>query len=149
LTGSDLDYARHRSARLVGELRELEVDVVGDLDELLPREPEVAPAPVPAPRDDEVLSESITALAGLLDEYSGLRQRTDRERSELTRDRERLESRVGELVHDREEMQAREAYLREHPVRNLLHGMADRWGWAGKARAAVRRGRELSRGPRE
>jgi hypothetical protein len=153
LTGDDLDYARRRSARLVAELRDLGVDVVGDLDELAPPETEVAPTPIPVPRDDQVLSESITALAGLLDEYSSLRQRADHERGELHRERERLESRVGELLHDREvlvqEMQQREAHLQEHPVRHLLHGMADRWAWAGKARAAVRRGRELARTSRE
>jgi hypothetical protein len=132
LSGDALDYALGRSEQMAQGLRALGVDVVGDLDELVPsRESREslgsgeAPAP---PTEGRLLSESVTALAALLQEYSALRRRDAPARQELER------------------LQRLEAEMRERPLKHLARGLSERWGWAAKARAAVRRTRERARG---
>ncbi len=125
LAGDGLDYALGRSGRLAEQIAGLGVDVVGDLAELTPsRESLGDPAPLAPPSDQVVLVESITALTGVLEEYSTLRRRAGREREELR--------------HLRREM-------RERPVKHLLRGLSERWGWAGRARSAARRARDRLR----
>jgi hypothetical protein len=128
LAGERLDYAVKRSAELAEELRGLGVDVVGDLDELVPDPAQVTRLEPPAEPGDAVLrAESLTALAGLLEEFSGLRRRAHRERQELQR------------------LQQLELEMRERPVKHLLRGLSERWAWAGKTRSAARRARERLR----
>jgi hypothetical protein len=128
LTGEGLDYAVRRSEQLARDLGELGVDVIGDLGELVPDRDRLAEQPLlPSPGDDVVLTESITALTGVLDEYSDLRRRAQRERQELHR------------------LQQLEREMRERPLRHLLRGLSERWEWAGKARGLARRGRDKVR----
>lgn len=129
LSGDGLDYAVRRSEQLALDLGQLGVDVVGDLAELVPDRDRLAQQqpPVAPPSDDVVLTESITAIAGLLQEYSDLRRRAHRERQELHR------------------LQLLEREMRERPAKHLLRGLSERWGWAGKARGLARRTRERLR----
>jgi hypothetical protein len=128
LSGDGLDYALRRSEQLARDLGQLGVDVVGDLAEIVPDrerlDQQTAPEP---PSDDVVLTESITALTGVLEEYSDLRRRAQRERQELHR------------------LQQLEREMRERPAKHLLRGLSERWEWAGKARATARRGRDRLR----
>ena len=80
LAGDDVGYAAERSRRMADEIVALGVDVVGDLDELVPVPPGASPA-APQVTDGRLLEESVTALAALLDAYSGQR----REAQELRR----------------------------------------------------------------
>lgn len=128
ITGDGLDYAVARSARLARDLTGLGVHVVGSLDELVPdptalggREPQ------PAPGDDVVLAQSLTALTGVLVEYSTLRRRAHSERVELHR------------------LRQLEREMRERPLKHLLRGLSHRWAWAGRASSAARRARDRAR----
>jgi hypothetical protein len=131
LAGDGLEYALERSERLARELGESGYDVVGDLAELVPDRGWLAEQkPLAPPSEEVVLGESITALAGLLEEYSELRCRAQRERQDLER------------------LRQLEAEMRERPAKHLLRGLSERWAWAGKARVAARRGRERLRSAR-
>jgi hypothetical protein len=128
LAGDGLDYAVKRSEQLAQQVADLGVDVIGDLSELTPsREALGDPVPLTPPSDEVVLAESLTALTGVLGEYSTLRRRSVRERDELQRLRDL------------------EAELRAHPVKQMLRELSERWSWAGKARAARLRTREKLR----
>ncbi|HSE08325.1 MAG TPA: hypothetical protein VLB29_06645 [Nocardioidaceae bacterium] len=129
LTGDGLEYAVRRSEQLARDLGQLGVDVVGDLTELVPDRDRLAQQPpLATPGDEVVLTESITALTGLLEQYSELRRRATRERQELHR------------------LQQLEREMRERPGKHLLRGLSERWAWAGKARGLARRGRDRLRG---
>ena len=131
LGGERLDYAVKRSEQLADGLRELGVNVIGDLAELVPDPGQGALHQPPVePSSDVLWQESLTALAGLLEEFSGLRRRAHRERQELDRLREL------------------EREMRDRPAKHLLRGLSERWAWAGKARAAARRTRERLRADR-
>ncbi len=131
LSGDGLAYAVRRSEELAAGIRKLGVDVIGDLAELVPGSEQVAAqAQLSSPSDDVVLSESMTALAGVLEEYSTLRRRAVREREELQR------------------LKALEREMREHPAKHLARGLSERWSWAGKVRAGARRGRDRIRAAR-
>lgn len=127
LTGDGLGYAVERSERLARDLAAMGVDVVGDLDELVPDPARAAAEPVPAPDDRAVLGEAVTALTGLLEEYSTLRRRAQRERAEL------------------EELRLHEHEMREHTTKQVLRVLSERWDWAGKARGAARSARDRVR----
>jgi hypothetical protein len=128
LAGDGLDYAVRRSEELARQLGEAGFDVVGSLDELVPDRSALGdPAPLPAPSDQVLLGESLTALTGVLEEYSTLRRRANRERQETDR------------------LRQLEREMRERPLKHLLRGLSERWEWAGRARAAARRGREKLR----
>jgi hypothetical protein len=73
LAGDDVGYAVERSRRMADAIAALGVDVVGDLDELVPALPETPPPP-PQVTDERLLEESVTALAALLEAYSGQRR---------------------------------------------------------------------------
>lgn len=92
LGGEDLEFARERSVQLVEELTELEVDVVGDLAELLVPDrvdaPPVSTARVPIPEED-LLRESIEVTAELLDR---LRMRQERQSADMQELRLKLKS---------------------------------------------------------
>lgn len=128
LAGDGLDYAVKRSEQLAQELADLRADVIGDLPELTPSRAALGdPAPLAVPTDEVVLGESITALTGVLEEYSTLRRRSMRERQELQRLRDL------------------EAELRAHLAKRVLRELSERWSWAGKVRAARVRAREKLR----
>ncbi|HEU4515527.1 MAG TPA: hypothetical protein VFR87_20640 [Nocardioidaceae bacterium] len=125
LAGDGLDYALKRSEQLAEQIAGLGVHVVGDLSELTPsRESLGDPAPLAPPSNEVVLAESITALTGVLEEYSTLRKQS-----------------VGEL----QRLRDLEAELRAHPVKQMLRELSERWSWARKARAARLRSRERLR----
>jgi hypothetical protein len=123
--GNDaLEYAVRRSEQMAHELERLGVDVVGDLAELVPSETPSPVAEAPAvPREEILLDEAVAALAGLLDEYAGLRRDLPRLR-ELERE------------------------MRERPWKHLARGLSEHWTWAGKARVAVGRARGRLRAAR-
>lgn len=128
LAGDGLDYAVKRSEQLAQQIADLGVDVVGGLDELVPDRAALGdPAPLETPGDDVLLAESVTALTGVLEEYSTLRRRANRERQETER------------------LRQLESEMRERPFKHLLRGLSERWGWAGKARSAARRARDRVR----
>ncbi|HEX5771302.1 MAG TPA: hypothetical protein VFY11_10070 [Nocardioidaceae bacterium] len=128
LAGDGLDYAVKRSEQLAQQIAGLGVDVVGGLDELVPDRAALGdPAPLETPGDDVLLAESLTALTGVLEEYSTLRRRANRERQETER------------------LRQLESEMRERPFKHLLRGLSERWGWAGKARSAARRARDRVR----
>lgn len=125
LGGPALDFAVRRSAEIAEQLRETGLDVVGDLDDLVPRlDPATAPEPAPRPSDQVLLRESVAALAALLEEYSTQRQ----EAQQVSRRLETLERDV-----------------RERPVRLTLLAMTARWSWAMAARKTYWRLANLSR----
>lgn len=128
LAGDGLDYAVKRSEQLAQQIADLGVDVVGGLDELVPDRAALGdPAPLETPGDDVLLAESVTALTGVLEEYSTLRRRANREGQETER------------------LRQLESEMRERPFKHLLRGLSERWGWAGKARSAARRARDRVR----
>ncbi|MFZ5847407.1 MAG: hypothetical protein ACOYX5_08510 [Actinomycetota bacterium] len=126
LAGEGHGYAVERSERLARDIAALGVDVVGDLGELVP-EAAAASAPVPPPDDAAVLGEAVAALTGLLEEYSALRRRAQRERVEL------------------QELRLHEHEMREHTTKQVLRVLSERWEWAGKARGVARRTRDRVR----
>jgi hypothetical protein len=83
VVGDDLAYARKRSMEMVARLRDLHIDVVGDLAELVPelRERGVSGDAVVPP--ERVLDEAVEALAEVLDRLSAERTRRQRLRVEL------------------------------------------------------------------
>ena len=85
LSGDGLDYAVRRSEELAEGIRKLGVDVVGDLAELVPDAGPGRSSRLTPPSDEVVLGESLTAITGLLEEYSELRRRVHHERIELDR----------------------------------------------------------------
>jgi hypothetical protein len=90
-------WAVERSKKMVDAIRTAGYDVVGDLDELVPRAPD-ADHPATQPEDvgsDELLAPALTAISGLL--------------AELARSRDRLAEREAAL-----------ALWRERPVRQWL-----------------------------
>lgn len=145
LVGEDRKFAVARSQQIVDELRELGVDVVGDLDELVPPD-EPPPSRTVTERPDStpdalLLTESLEAMSEVLellrvertrvDEDSLARQRVE---SELTRSRgelaglqsryDALRAHDDALVHD----------MRHRPVHHLVIGVSE-------ARPAVMRAR--------
>ena len=128
LAGDGLDYAVKRSEQLAQQISDLGVDVVGGLDELVPDRAALGdPAPLETPGDDVLLAESVTALTGVLEEYSTLRRRANRERQETER------------------LRQLEREMHERPFKHLLRGLSERWGWAGKARSAALSARDRVR----
>lgn len=126
LAGEALEYARARSETMAEEIAALGVDVVGDLADLVPAIGGAPGGDLVPPGDDVLLSESVEALAGLLDEYARLR-----------RDLPRLRS--------------LEREMRERPVKHFLRGASERWSWAGRARTLAGRARarvQATRGSR-
>ena len=70
LDESTTEFAVKRSREIAGRLSDLRVDVVGDLEELVPALPPAStPSPSTdiAPSDEVLLAESIAALAGVLE----------------------------------------------------------------------------------
>lgn len=96
LVGEDRDFAITRAKEMIAGLERLDVDVVGDLAELVPDEtsPDVSPDAHAEP--GAVLDEAVEALAGVLDRLVGEQTRRRRLRTEL--DRARAGSRAGRVV---------------------------------------------------
>lgn len=126
LTGESLRYALDRSNRLVADLRALDVDVVGDLDDLLPRADVGAVPPLTEPSEETLAEVGVVAIAGLLTEVSKIRRRAAAERSELQRLRDL------------------EREMRERPGKHLLRGISERSDAAMRLRAVYRRVRTRS-----
>jgi len=61
------DFAVTRSREIADRLAQLGVDVVGDLDELVPPRSDGGGEPAPAPSEGVLLDESLAAMAGLLE----------------------------------------------------------------------------------
>jgi hypothetical protein len=121
LEGDALEYAVRRSEQMARELEGLGVDVVGDLAEVVPSGTSTPPVqPSAPPRDEVLLGEAIGALAGLLDEYAGLR-------------------------HDLPRLRELEREMRERPWKHLARGLSERWTWAARSRVAVGRARRRLR----
>lgn len=142
LAGDGLDYAVKRSEQIARQIADLGVEVIGRLDELVPDRSALGdPDPLEAPSAEVLLAESVTALTGVLEEYSTLRRRANRERQETDR------------------LRRLEMEMRERPVKHLLRGLSERWAWAGSARSvagrvrdrlrALRGGSRPAPGPRE
>ena len=147
LVGDDRRYAVARSRLIVDELRELKVDVVGDLSELVPPD-DPAPGRAVTERpeavgDSVLLDESLEALSGVLErlhlDTAGIDQaQADRQRleSELSRCRgelaglqtrhDALEAENDKLVYD----------MRHRPIHHLLIGITESRPWLMKGRVA-------------
>ncbi len=128
LAGDDVGYAVERSRRMAAEIAALGVDVVGDLDELVPPAPASPPAH-PEVTGERLLQESVTALAALLEACSGQRREAQQSLRRLTELEDRLATR---------------------PVRTTLAAVSERsravmavrrvwWRVAGRLRAVRRR----------
>ena len=131
LSGEDTEFAVARSLRIVEELRDMRVDVVGDLDELVPSLDVPSAVPAKRPSNKVLLQESVAALATVLDEYATQRQET---------------------LHAKRRLENLERDMRERPVRLALLAMTARWPWAMAARRgwwrAANLGRTVYRGGR-
>jgi hypothetical protein len=152
----DREFAAGLSRTVAEDLKEMGVDIVGDLDDLMPpSEPPGAGASLGVGYDvtAEVLqAEGTAALAGVLDEYSTLslaagakrrelrglldRARDDlaaarRTRSALNRRLDDMSATVGDLERRLADVQAERDRLVEdwhrRPVRHLLIGLSEHW----------------------
>jgi hypothetical protein len=160
LEGDDRRYAVERAGVIVDELRALDVDVVGDLADLVPpAQPPVAGPGTEHPEstsDAVLLDESLEALGGLLDE---LAKRQDAV-AELTGERVRLDSELGRSRGELAGLEARHQELQERhdrlvhdmryrPLRHLAIGASERRPGLMKVRVAywnvVNAGRRLVR----
>jgi len=124
LDRSGQEFAAARSRQLAGQLAAMGVDVVGDLSELLPPDPDPSAeeAAWPAVPDTELLDESVHALAELL--------------------RRLAERQPAEAEHRRQLRQ-----MREMPVRYALLQASKRHPALDRLRRAYQQGaRRLSRG---
>lgn len=115
------EFAVRRSAEIVEHLRRMEVDVVGDLDDLVPdATTAVATASAAAytePAAEVLLAESVSALAGLLDAMA----------------KPGPQRRYEEMIRE----------LRRAPVRFVLRRAGERWTVLARARGARRRASAL------
>ena len=119
---------------MVGRLERLEVDVVGDLREVVPpTRPDVPLSGDAVVAPDVVLDEAVEALAGLLDRSAQqARSRQGKGRGVGGRPQSRLEEVEAErdrLLHD----------VQYRPVRHLLVGQSLRRPWLWKLRTWYRR----------
>jgi hypothetical protein len=113
LTPDDREFAVAQSRDLAADLETLGVDVVGDLEDLIPVDVPVdagATAPSYDVSVDAVHEESIAALAALLDEYSSRKAASFARRRQL---RERLDESRAKLVTVRQDRAAGRASLRQ------------------------------------
>ena len=142
LTAENRDFVLARAGRMIEELRELQVDVVGDLDDLIPEDaPPSSDGVIEHPEllpDDVLLSEAEEALAGLLDRYNLAQIRSTeankadieaaaKAQREVARLRDELENatfeldelrvRYDKLIHD----------MRYRPGKQLIIGLTERW----------------------
>ncbi|MGH3369164.1 MAG: hypothetical protein ACRDPR_04125, partial [Nocardioidaceae bacterium] len=128
LGGDDLAWARERSLRIVDELKQLGVDVVGELAELVPEvetEEQEQPDLEAALNADRLLEESVAAIAALLAERRERRAEVESLRHTL--------------------MTGGEAPLTlRRLVRQRLVALSERSALAGRARVAYRHARERS-----
>ena len=90
LVGEDLAYAVERSKEMATRLHDLGVDVVGDLEELVPLMLDQEVSGDAAVSADPVLDEAVEALAEVLDRLASERNRRHRLRAELDEARSRI-----------------------------------------------------------
>jgi hypothetical protein len=107
------DFAQRRSREIAAALEKQQIDVVGDLDELVPEGagPKDGDTLIGSVPDDVLLAEAIAALAGLLDEHRARRLERDAERRQL----------------------------KQSPVRFLLLRMSERRPWLMRLRRVYQR----------
>ena len=133
LDADGVDFAMRRSKEIVADLQRQQVDVIGDLEELVPHPDPIStgtgpistgtgPISTGAVPDDALLAESIAALVGLLDEHRARRI----ERDAARRERDAL---AGDF--------------KEHPVRFLLVRLSERRPALMRLRRLYQRRREL------
>jgi len=142
LVGDDRQFAVARSQVIVDELRHLDVDVVGDLTDLLPADdpgPARGVTELPETTPDSVLlGESVEALSGLLERFGA-------ERDEADGNRQRLESELSRCRGELDGLQARHDALQSHddklvhdmryrPIRHLVIGVSERRPWLMRIR---------------
>lgn len=116
------ELALERSAAIVQRLHDLGVDVVGDLDELLPDREQALAAAAPSyeePPTEAVLDEGVAALAGVL---------------EVLADR-RAQRRYERLAEE----------IQQHPIRFVLRRSAERHPAVARTRDVYRKGVDLAR----
>jgi len=107
------EFALRRSREIAAALDKQQVDVIGDLDELVPEaaRPSGAGSFAGAVPDDVLLAEAVAALAGLLDEHRARRLERDAERQKL----------------------------KQRPIRFVLERQSERSPWLMKLRKAYTR----------
>lgn len=132
LTREDWDFAVEHAEGTVRELQALDIDVVGDLRDLVPHGPGPTTDTGPTPDPERVLEEAVAALVATLDSHDRLRVRLE----------EVLEERAaaghGPPAPDPD----------AHPVRRALVAASHRWSWAGRAKRAYKRTLRRSTGHR-
>ncbi|CAA9372962.1 MAG: hypothetical protein AVDCRST_MAG21-1208 [uncultured Nocardioidaceae bacterium] len=144
LSPESRQFALQRSRRLVDELTQLDVDVVGDTAELVPEDASgggptfVDPATTPT---EVLLDESLEALVGLLQRFSDqsrrgaeARTRANQLAESLRRTEAELQQRTNQLaeVNDRHEQLLHD--MRHRPVRRVAIELSERWAWLMKLR---------------
>ena len=108
------EFALRRSREIAAALATQQVDVIGDLGELVPdaaRPSGAGSYPAGAVPDDVLLTEAVAALAGLLDEHRARRLERDAERQKL----------------------------KQRPIRFILERQSERSPWLMKLRKAYAR----------
>lgn len=142
LVGAHRAFAIKRSAAIVDQLRQLGVDVVGDLAELVPAETAAEPSadgargPTEHPEcmpDSTLLNESVAALTGVLERLSVERARLHegaRAMAELEAAHGHAAARLEslEVAHEvlRAEHKKVTGELQAHPLRSALISMTER-----------------------
>ncbi|MDP9317634.1 MAG: hypothetical protein M3O94_00890 [Actinomycetota bacterium] len=145
LVGDDRQFAVARSQVIVDELRQLDVDVVGDLTDLLPADdpgPARGVTELPETTPDSVLlGESVEALSGLLERFGAERDRA----ADADGNRQPLESELSRCRGELDGLQARHDALQAHddklvhdmryrPIRHLVIGVSERRPWLMRIR---------------
>ena len=114
LPGDDVEFAVGRSRRIAKRIGAMGVDVIGDLEELVPAvDADGASGAAPVVSDARLLEESVSALAGVLDEYSARRKEAQQAQRALAR---------------------LEGDIASRPLRVALIALTARWSWAMAAR---------------
>ena len=124
-----VEFATRRSREIAIALEKQQVDVVGDLEELIPASEAVPGQPpisrgLPPVADDVLLRESINAIVGLLEEHHD--RRTEREAA-------------------RRDHADGLQQLKQQPVRYLLRRESERRPWLMKVRNVYRRRQAVTR----
>ena len=140
LTGDAFRFAADRSRRMAEEIKALDVDVVGDLAELVPdghpSADDDGSAPVIA--QARLLEESMEAIIGVLEEYKLKRRENADMRRELVELRNRLRATDREFAQnaaDRAKGGIIDEYeqliydMRYRPIPHLGVGLSQRWPW--------------------
>ncbi len=124
LGGADLTWAVRRSAAMVEQLRTMQVDVVGDLDDLVPRAEEASGEPSGTASEQAVAAETMEALIGMTQQHRGLQTRFAAYRDTSVRDTAALRRQLDDASAERDQLRHD---MQHRPVRHMFVGLSERW----------------------